>query len=107
MAGLEHQRLVAGGKSVDQGRLPGSGSGRGKDGNAAGGFEYIFEALQNFEAQPAKLSAAMIDGGPGYRAQNTLGHVGGSGDLEEVTSAWTGHTSMLNFSAGPQRRKSD
>ena len=91
MAGFRHQDPIAGGKSVHQRRFPGAGTGRGIDHHGALGLKDPLDAVEDGGAQPAEIGAAMVDGRMVYRPQDTVGDVGRTGDLKEVTSAVRRH----------------
>ena len=86
VTGLEHEHGIAGRECIDQRRLPCAGAGSGVDDDGPGGLEDLPEALEYLQRQPRKLGAAVIDRRMIQRAQDPIGDVGGSGNLQKMAA---------------------
>ena len=80
-----HQHLIARGQCIHQRRLPGAGARCGKDHHRLAVWKISCRPARHVVAQFAELRATMVDHRPIDRAQHAIGHVGGAGDLQEVT----------------------
>ena len=91
--GLAHQHRVAGRERVHERRLPGAGAGRRKDQHVAAGAEDLTQAREHLLAEAPEFRPAVVDGRALDRAQDSVWHVGGTGNLEEVPAGRSGHKS--------------
>jgi hypothetical protein len=84
--GLKHQYPVPRGESVYDRGFPGAGAGGRIDDHRASGLKNGAQILQDFGAQPRKLLAAVIDDGTMHRTQDSIGDVGGPGNLQKMAA---------------------
>ena len=96
MAGLVHQHAVARRERVDERGFPGAGARRGIDHDfALRALEDALHSGEHFLADRAELRAAVVHRREIDRAQHAVGHVGRSGDLQEVAAGASGHCGIL------------
>ena len=86
MPGLRHQHAIAGRQRVDQRGFPGAGAGGGIDDDRSAGLEDLLHAVEHFLAELRKFRTAMVDRRLVDGAQHAVGHVGRSGNLQEMAS---------------------
>ena len=86
MSGLRHQHVIARRERVDECGFPGAGSGSGVDDDVGLRLEYALHPGKHAFREHSELGAAMIDRRVVDRPQHTIGHVGRTRDLQEVTS---------------------
>ena len=98
-AGAAHQHGIAGAERVAQRRLPRAGAGGGIDHHRAFGLEHAAQLGEQVAAEAAEIGAAMIHRRVVDRPQHPVGHVGGTGDLQEM-AAGMGHGAGLPLCRG-------
>jgi hypothetical protein len=93
MARFVHEHAIAGRKRVHERRFPRARTGSRKNHHRAFRPEHLFQASEHFLTKLLELGAAMVDRRPIDRAQNALGYVGRTGNLQEVAAAGVRHVS--------------
>ena len=88
---LEHEHFVARLERIDDGGLPRAGAGRREDDHRPLGAEDRPETFGDLRHEARELRTAVIDRRPIHRPQDSIGDIGRSGDLEEVTAALEVH----------------
>src|SRR5262249_52307190 len=86
---------VAGAEGVDQRRFPGTGPRAGEDDDRPLGLKYGPAPGEDLLPERLEGRPAVVDGGEVHRPQHPVRNVGGSGNLEEMTSAANGHHCSL------------
>ena len=85
MSGLGHQHVITRRQRVDECGFPCAGSGSGVDDDVALCLEYALHPGKHAFREHSELGAAVIDRRVVDRPQHTIGDVGRTRDLQEVT----------------------
>ena len=96
---LGHQDAVTRRQRVGQRRLPRAGSRRREQHDRLAGLDDGSHAGKHLAGQLAERRPTVIDGRGGDRAQDAIGHVGRSGDLQEMSAAGMWHGANLAYLA--------
>src|SRR5687768_2731519 len=91
MSGFAHEYLVAGRKRVHERAFPRARARRREYDDGCPGLENRLESGKHFLTELLKVRPAMVDRGAVDRAQNALGDVGRTWNLQEMTTAAIGH----------------
>jgi len=83
---LEHQDLIAGAECIDQRGLPGARAGGRVEHHRATGAKKWTHRLEHAQGKGLKLRASVVDGRKVDGPQDAVGHIGGSGDLQEMAA---------------------
>jgi len=105
MPGLEHDDAVARRHRVDQCRLPRAGAGGGIDHHHPLGLEDPFHAGDHLAPELAEFRAAVIDGRHRDRLQDPVGHVGRTGNLQEMAAGVRGGSILHRRNPGRENRE--
>jgi hypothetical protein len=96
LTGFGDQHLVSWRERVDERGLPGARSRSRIDDHRLLGLEDLLQIGEQLPAERAEFRPAVIDRGPIDCAQNTVRHVRGTGDLQEMAAAGITHVESLN-----------
>src|SRR5450631_776967 len=95
MTGFNHQHLVAGGESVDDGRFPGARAASGKNKNlAASGIENRFHPFKAFTTKMGELLPPVVNRRSINGSKDSIRHIRWAWDLEKVPACLVGRMGM-------------